>query len=265
MYSSQDRNKKLYNWMEKRIALRGRGYTLRQNSPKICGTTSSCDGIHKLAHSPGSAGVLVSRVGKKLPEILRGEVDPSPLVSDDILDEYYKTSQSLIRNYAQAALYVDLLAHQNPHLRILKIGAGTGGATAAVLETLGGSCGRPPRFLLYDYIDISGGFFENSKVRFAAWGDLLIYEKLDIEKDPLAQGFKGEDYDLVIAANILHVTRRVEDSLQNVRKLLKSNGKLLLIEESVETLHRFPFAISPGWWLGEALVFLFPIYLQLEY
>ena len=247
----QDRQKKLYNWMEKQITLHRRADTMNQSSPQISAQTSCRDEIHKLSRSSGPAGVLVCTIGEKLPEILRGEVEPLSLIYDGVLDEYYKTNKSLVRNYSQAAVYVDLLAHQNPHIRILEIGAGTGGATAVILENLRGSSGAPPRFLQYDYTDMSGSVIEKAKARFIAWGELLTYQKLDVEKDPLAQGFKEEDYDLIVAADVLQATIRVKGSIQNIRKLLKPGGKLLMIEETVETVCLFPFATLPGWWSGK--------------
>jgi SAM-dependent methyltransferase len=131
----------------------------------------------------------------------------------------------------QAAVFVDLLAHKDPHLRVLEIGAGTGGATLPMLTALGGmDSGTPPRFLSYDVTDITPGFFEKLQRKTAAWGDLVSYKKLDIEKDIDLQGFETEYYDLVIAANVLHATKNMSHTMSNVRKLLKPGGTLLLIE-----------------------------------
>ena len=87
-----------------------------------------------------------------------------------------------------------------------------------------------PRFLSYDVTDITTGFFEKVKQKTAAWGDLVSYKKLDIEKDPAEQGFETEYYDLVIAANVLHATKNMSRTMANVRKLLKPGGSLLLVE-----------------------------------
>jgi ubiquinone/menaquinone biosynthesis C-methylase UbiE len=131
----------------------------------------------------------------------------------------------------QSAVFVDLLAHKDPHLRVLEIGAGTGGATLPILTALGGMDDRtPPRFLSYDVTDITTGLFDKLQQKTAAWGDLVSYKKLDIEKDVGDQGFETEHYDLVIAANVLHETTNMNRTMGNVRRLLKPGGTLLLIE-----------------------------------
>jgi 2-polyprenyl-3-methyl-5-hydroxy-6-metoxy-1,4-benzoquinol methylase len=88
----------------------------------------------------------------------------------------------------------------------------------------------PPRFLSYDITDITTGFFDKVQQKAAAWGDLVSYKKLDIEKDPGDQGFEIGNYDLVIAANVLHATANMNRTMSNVRKLLKPGGTLLLVE-----------------------------------
>jgi ubiquinone/menaquinone biosynthesis C-methylase UbiE len=88
----------------------------------------------------------------------------------------------------------------------------------------------PPRFLSYDVTDITTGFFDKLQRKTAAWGDLVSYKKLDIEKDVGDQGFETEHYDLVIAANVLHATTNMNRTMANVRRLLKPGGTLLLIE-----------------------------------
>jgi len=131
----------------------------------------------------------------------------------------------------QAAVFVDLIAHKDPHLRVLEIGAGTGGATLPILTALGGMDSRtPPRFVSYHVTDITTGFFEKLQQKTAAWGDLVSYKKLDIEKDIDLQGFEMDHYDLVIAANVLHATTNMSRTITNVRRLLKPGGTLLLIE-----------------------------------
>ncbi|KAL8964582.1 MAG: hypothetical protein Q9183_004352, partial [Haloplaca sp. 2 TL-2023] len=125
------------------------------------------------------------------------------------------------------------------------------GATFPILETLGGYEGKNPRLLSYDYTDISSGFFDAAKERFAPWSAFLRYRIFDVEKDLGGQGFDGESYDVIVAANVLHATSLLTTTLTNVRKLLKPSGKLILIEETIPAIRRFPFAALPGWWLSQ--------------
>lgn len=89
---------------------------------------------------------------------------------------------------------------------------------------------KPPRFISYHVTDITTGFFEKLQQKTAAWGDLVGYQKLDIESDTDLHGVETERYDLVIAANVLHATANIRHTMRNVRKLLNLGGTLLMIE-----------------------------------
>ena len=200
-----------------------------------------------------SYGTLLCHIGENLPRVLRRDVDPlSLMMEDDRLERYYRENQSVSQSYQQAAVYIGLLAHKNPHLNILEIGAGTGGATYPILQTLGGGADdKPPRFAKYDFTDISAGFFEKAIEKLLSWGKLVTFRKLDIEGDPFEQGYERGSYDLIIAANVLHATSRIENTMNRVRSLLKPGGHLVLIELTVETMAgSLIFGTLPGWWIG---------------
>ncbi|KAL8928323.1 MAG: hypothetical protein Q9172_001007 [Xanthocarpia lactea] len=243
--------RKLYEWMTHACEL-GKESSILLSSLESYPPFTGDVCLEKAARVCGTRGELTCLMGENIPVILRGEVDPlSLLLKGDLLKEYYTTQDSMIRSYQSACRYVDLIAHQNPALRILEIGAGTGGATLPILETLVGHDGRKPRLISYDYTDISSGFFDAVKEKFEPWNVFLKYRVLDIGKDAFDQGFDGEAYDLIIASNVLHATGLLANTMGNVRKLLKSGGKLIMIEETVTALRRFPFATLPGWWLSQ--------------
>lgn len=58
----------------------------------------------------------------------------------------------------------------------------------------------------------------------------MIYKAFDIEKSPVEQGFSEHHYDVVIAASVLHAASDTENSLANVRQLLKPAGYLLTLD-----------------------------------
>ena len=200
----------------------------------------------------GAEGNLLCHVGRNLPSILRKEVEAlSVMIEDGRLDGYYRDNARFDRNYQAAAKYIDLLGHKNPHLRVLEVGSGTGGATLPLLHALGGANDDLPRFSKWEFTDISSGFFDTAKDKLATWSDLINYSKLDIETDPTAQGFEGGSYDVVVAANVLHATKSMHVTMTNVRKLLKPGGKLILIELTRERgTTSTIFGTLPGWWAG---------------
>jgi len=75
---------------------------------------------------------------------------------------------------------------------------------------------------------------------------------LDIERDPKTEGFIPEDYDVILAANVLHATRDITETMRNVRHLLKPNG-LVLIGELYEpdAFVDAIFGLVDGYWKFE--------------
>ena len=151
-----------------------------------------------------------------------------------------------------AAQYVDLLAHKFLGLKVLEIGVGSGSATTPILQAIAGQEGWQRRLSSFTFTDISAGFFEKARERFAGWRDLMTFKTLNIEIDPEEQGYT-EQYDLVIAANVLHATANMDSTLQHVNKILKPGGKLVLIEMTnmTQILGYFVFGLLPGWWLSK--------------
>ncbi|KAF7571240.1 hypothetical protein PtrM4_112420 [Pyrenophora tritici-repentis] len=185
-------------------------------------------------------GELLVRIGENIIPIFKKEVNPLELMFG-----FPGSIKPLLAKYLEA------LSFNRPNLRIMEVGAGTGSATEVILEVLGSrttadlaSIGR------YHFTDLSGGFLERARKRFSKWSSLMEYDILDIERDPAAQGFQAESYDVVVATHVLHATADLQRTLANVRSLLKPGGKLLLIENMQPDLRCTPFAfgVLPGWW-----------------
>ena len=244
-------HKKFYRLMQKQLKAAKIGDNDLLDSQWDASSESARERFLAKVCSSGISGRLTCKIGENLAKILLKEKDTlSLMLEHDLLQQYYRYSNSLIRNNEQAVLLVNNLAHRNPSLRILEVGAGTGGVTLSILEKLSKSS-SPPRFQEYVFTDISTGFFESAREKLKAWEKFVTYRKLDIEDDPINQGFEHERYDLLIAANVLHATARIARTMRNVRKLLKPGGKLLLIEITTTQAQLFPFATLPGWWLAE--------------
>ncbi|KXH30478.1 beta-ketoacyl synthase domain-containing protein [Colletotrichum salicis] len=206
----------------------------------------------KVLAGSASEGKLIIAVGQALSGILTGERDPLDVIfKDKLAEDVYSNGLGSKRCYAQLCSYLDILAHKNPNMEILEIGAGTGGATRPAMATLTRGSGR--RYGHYDFTDISPSFFEQAKENFKDEVGRMGFHVLNVENDPLSQGFEAGKYDLIIAANVLHATRKIDDTLVNARKLLKPGGKLLLFEitNTDILLGSFCFGTLHGWWLSE--------------
>lgn len=175
-----------------------------------------------------SAAVLIGRIIDRCEDLLRGSIDGiEVLQADNGLTDYY----NYVESRTDSVDFFVAAGHTRPTLRVLEIGAGTGGSTQVILEGLMSKNGVDRLYSTYAYTDISAGFFVNARERFKAY-PALDFRVLDITKDPVEQGFEAASFDLIIAGNVLHATPSLSETLANVRKLLAPEGYLFLQELS---------------------------------
>ncbi|EAQ85575.1 hypothetical protein CHGG_06828 [Chaetomium globosum CBS 148.51] len=143
---------------------------------------------------------------------------------------------------------LESIVHRYPHMDILEIGAGTGGATKAIMAEMIGSA-----FSSYTFTDISAALMEKAQELFPQVTNKMVFKTLDIEKDVVDQGYQEHSYDLIIGSMVLHATKNLDKTLQETRRLLKPGGYLLLIELISKDVVRTGFTMSglSGWWLGQ--------------
>ncbi len=192
---------------------------------------------------------LFRRSGGALADVLRGQADPLTLLfssgEPSAADLYRKAPVARAANRmlgdAIRALLSGLPAERR--LRVIEVGAGTGSATAAVLPELpDGRCD-------YTYTDISAGFFAEAEARFGGSEAGIEYRVLDIENDPVAQGFDAHGYDLVIASNVLHATRYLQETLAHCRTLLAPSAQVVALENlRGQGWLDLTFGQLDGWW-----------------
>ncbi|KAJ5142667.1 Fum1p [Penicillium bovifimosum] len=168
------------------------------------------------------------------------------LMENDRLAALYRAADhSFIWGYL-----FQLLGHANPRLRVLEIGAGTGGTTQKVLSYLKSKDGVC-LYSKYVFSDISPGFTVAAQEKFSGHSN-IEFKVLDISQDPQEQEFEPHSFDLVIASNVLHATPSLQDTLRNVHKLLSPNGKIVLHELHPQTLTTsYVMGTLPGWWIGD--------------
>lgn len=199
--------------------------------------------------SSGDYGKMTCEMGEHILPIWRQEINPlSVMLRDNLLERFYQNCRPLQLANARCAEWIQVyLSHQIPHMKIIEVGAGTGGTTLSILKALSDPKNGVPRFSHYTFTDISAGFFEKAREHLNYLGDLVEYKTLNIEHDPGSQGFTLESYDLVIAANVLHATTRLDETMQNVRKLLKTGGRLLFVEgTALNCVSTLAFGTLPG-------------------
>ncbi len=129
---------------------------------------------------------------------------------------------------------------EDRRLRLIEVGAGTGGTTSSLLPLL------PADRSLFLFTDVSKFFTDLGRRKYAEFG-FVASRELDLEREPDEQGFPPGGFDWLIAAHVLHATRRVEDTLRRVRRLLAPGGVLLLLEEvRFQRKYHFSMGFLPG-------------------
>ena len=192
---------------------------------------------------------LFRRSGAALADVLRGQADPLTILfssGDPTPADLYRkapvarAANRLLRETVQA-LVADL--PDDRRLRVIEVGAGTGSATAAILPEL------PDGRFDYMYTDISAGFFAEAEARFGGEEASIEYRMLDIEKDPVEQEFDFHGYDLVIASNVLHATRYLQETLAHCLRLLAPSGQMVALENLRGMgWMDLTFGQLDGWW-----------------
>ncbi|XTI91351.1 polyketide synthetase, partial [Cenococcum geophilum] len=190
---------------------------------------------------------LMHAVGEHLVPVVRGETTMLEYMREgNILNDFYVHAVGFNEYTESLAQQVTQFGHRYPHMNVLEIGAGTGGATKRIFKKLG------KKFGSYTYTDISTGFFEKAKEVFEEFESKMTFKALNIEKDPIEQGFAEHSYDLIVASLVLHATHEMEVTMRNVRSLLKPGGYLIMLElgDYIEMRTGLIFGCLSGWWMG---------------
>ncbi len=210
---------------------------------------------------------LLLRCVDALPDVLtgrRGHMDVLfPGGSLDLVEAVYAGDPVTDRCNEQVAdtvlRYVQERLRERPgeRVRVLEVGAGTGGTSARVLRALG-EAGLGDH-VAYLYTDVSDGFVRHGRKRFAADHPFADFRVLDIERAPGEQGVETGAYDLVLATNVFHATASIDRTLAHTKRLLATNG-VLVLNEGVELRDQMSliFGLATGWWLFEDAEYRLP-------
>jgi amino acid adenylation domain-containing protein len=196
---------------------------------------------------------------RELPGVLTGKALIAqvlfPRGSMERVEGLYKRNErfdyfnNILADAAVAYIEARIAREPEARIRILEIGAGTGSTSEVVLDRL-----HPVSACIdeYRYTDLSQAFLKHAEREYGRHHSFLQYQVLNAEIALAKQGLETGSYDLVIAANVLHATRNIRETLRNVKSALKGNGLLLLNELTINALSaHLTFGLTEGWWLSE--------------
>ncbi|WP_406012013.1 SDR family NAD(P)-dependent oxidoreductase [Streptomyces sp. NBC_00984] len=200
---------------------------------------------------------LASATLTALPDILTGRTRPTDVIfprgSMELVEGCYRANHVAdVFNRAMARAAVTVVSERlrrepGARLRILEIGAGTGGTSAGMFAAL-----KPYQDSIesYLYTDLSKAFLNHARATYGPDVPYLDCRLLDIEKPLAGQDIAEGRFDLVIAANVLHATRDTRTTLRNAKAALRAGGWLLLNELSAfDLFSHVTFGLLEGWWL----------------
>ena len=161
-----------------------------------------------------------------------------------LVEAIYRDNRMLNRAHALLADLCASLGHCGA-ARFIELGAGTGSATAAVLARL-----QPMQTTTeYRFTDVGQAFVQRAARNLAARYDFVRTSLLDLTRDTVDQGIDADGYDVAIAANVLHALPDIAEGLARANRLLKTGGRLVVIElVEVLAFNTATFGLLPDWW-----------------
>ena len=143
--------------------------------------------------------------------------------------------------------YFRCIAHSKPNIRVLEVGAGFGEKTLKIVNSLTRAGGQP-LYSKYVVTDASSGLVSMAQERLKGIPN-MEFSVLDVGGSMVDQTLDGRQFDLIVAANVISKCTNVQESLQNLHRLLSPHGRLIL-EEPRPGLSWAKFALGtlPSWW-----------------
>ncbi|MDZ8138069.1 MAG: amino acid adenylation domain-containing protein [Nostoc sp. DedQUE04] len=193
---------------------------------------------------------MLQRCGENLAEVLKGNIDPLELIfpAGSVIhaESIYgnsPVSRLMNQRVAQEINFIlkSFSSSDRPY-KIIEVGGGTGATSEAILNDLN------LNYATYSFTELSPVLLNKARQKFKH-RDNLNFHQLDIEKSPVSQGLTAHSYHIAVAANVLHSTRNITETLNNIRELLLPGGYLVLLEtvENNSWLD-LTFGLTPGWW-----------------
>ncbi|KAE8373904.1 hypothetical protein BDV26DRAFT_300722 [Aspergillus bertholletiae] len=209
-----------------------------------------------MRHHPDDAPAhqLTYNIGSFMADVLSGRANGAQLIFGDaknrqLVAAFYGELPFNKLYFQQMADFLTRLAgglQGHGPLKILEMGAGTGGTTKVLVPALA-KLGIP---IEYTFTDLSPSLVAQARKHFKQY-PFMKFAVHDIEQPPSEPSWIGSQH-IVIASNAVHATRSLHVSTQNIRKFLRPDGFLTLLEMN-STLHWVDvvWGTLEGWWLFE--------------
>ncbi|MCJ1402385.1 hypothetical protein MMC11_005605 [Xylographa trunciseda] len=192
--------------------------------------------------------------GQSLSDVLSGKTDGIRVIfgtpeGRQLVQAMYCEHTFNCMNYLQMRDVISRLADRvkdsqpGETLKILEMGAGTGGTTLVIAPFLA-SLEMPVE---YTFTDLSPSMVANARRTFGKQYPFMRFAVHDIETPPVDE-LKGQH--IVLASNAVHATRNLVTSARNIRQTLRPDGFVMILEMTeVVPFVDLVFGLLEGWWL----------------
>ncbi|WP_397324696.1 amino acid adenylation domain-containing protein [Nostoc sp. 2RC] len=200
---------------------------------------------------------LVERCLRSLPDILSGRKLPQDVIFPE---SSLRLVEPLYRGNPIADFFNEVIADAvvdainsldkgNGSIRILEVGAGTGGTTVGLLQKLQPDSDRISE---YCYTDISQAFLIHAQEHYAIDYPFLKVDRFNVEQPLSIQSIQPGSYDIVVATNVLHATKNIRQTVRNIKAAMRAGGQIFINEISGNSLFsHLTFGLLEGWWRFE--------------
>jgi hypothetical protein len=230
--------KQLYQWMN--------AYNSSPASKLVLGdvTMTAMLEIFSSLAQMGIEGEILAKIGPNIGGILQGTIDPMALLLEDGRINRMQDSMELVqKTRAHLRAYLSSYASKKPVMNVLEVGASTSNNTEAIFGVF------DQKNVSYTMTDSSLPVLEQAKS--PSMNNRLKLKALDVNRDPLEQGFSPQSFDVVLVNNILHTANSLEETLANLRKLLVPGGVLALFGFSdLSPAYNLIFGMNENVWAG---------------
>lgn len=249
---------RLLDILESRYIVIQRAGKVLRGSDRIDVTPSSqlCQALRTQHPQFECEANLMALIGPKVADCISGKINPVTVLfgsaaSLKIMEDFYASAPMMSASTDQLIGFLIAIlrsadySREHP-VRILEVGAGTGGTTARLAEMLAAAGIE----VEYVFTDVGTAFVTKAKARFGNRYPWMRFEVLNLEHD-MPAGFRGQ-YDVTLGANVVHATSNRIATCRRLRETLRPDGFIVLSEVThVIDWYDICFGLLEGWWLSD--------------
>ncbi|XP_035705542.1 phenolphthiocerol synthesis polyketide synthase type I Pks15/1 isoform X2 [Folsomia candida] len=215
------------------LGVGGKGYKIRQEFPSVAAITKQIDAMKKACGTWAGGKVdldTVTSLGEGLVQLLTGKGD-MPLVTEKtthFMKESALAGVSKGGEIVEASLLNKLSTLGTKSVvRVLQVGGRSAAGMGHLIKSMVDS---GVSHFDYTFTSRHPAVLADGEKTFDDTGVAVKFSILDVDQDPLQQGYLPAHYDIVIASWVMAGSKKVERAIGNLKKLLRPEGYFVMTE-----------------------------------